>query len=88
MPQVALPGIARRMVRRFYKLPSLNALGAFEAAARHSSLSFAAAELMAASLPDARLHGFEGKGHLPLFTATQEFCEVLRSFVRDVIPTT
>jgi DNA-binding transcriptional LysR family regulator len=33
------------MVRRFYKLPSLNALGAFEAAARHSSLSFAAAEL-------------------------------------------
>jgi hypothetical protein len=35
------------MVRRFYKLPSLNALGAFEAAARHSSLSFAAAELAA-----------------------------------------
>jgi DNA-binding transcriptional LysR family regulator len=33
------------MVRRFYKLPSLNALGAFEAAARHSSLSFAASEL-------------------------------------------
>ncbi len=33
------------MVRRFYKLPSLNALGAFEAAARHSSLSFAATEL-------------------------------------------
>ncbi|MBL9035313.1 MAG: LysR family transcriptional regulator [Rhodospirillaceae bacterium] len=33
------------MVRRFYKLPSLNALGAFEAAARHSSLSFAANEL-------------------------------------------
>ena len=33
------------MVRRFYKLPSLNALGAFEAAALHSSLSFAATEL-------------------------------------------
>jgi pimeloyl-ACP methyl ester carboxylesterase len=33
-------------------------------------VSFAAAELMASSLPDARLHGFEGKGHLPLFTAT------------------
>ncbi len=47
-----------------------------------------AAELMTSSLPDARLHGFEGKGHLPLFTATHEFCEVLRSFVRDVVPAT
>jgi pimeloyl-ACP methyl ester carboxylesterase len=49
-------------------------------------VSFAAAELMASSLPNARLYGFEGKGHLPLFTATQEFCEVLRAFVRDVVP--
>ena len=49
-------------------------------------VSFAAAELMASSLPNARLHGFEGKGHLPLFTATQEFCEVLRAFVRAVVP--
>jgi class 3 adenylate cyclase/pimeloyl-ACP methyl ester carboxylesterase len=51
-------------------------------------VSFAAAELMASSLPNVRLHGFEGKGHLPLFTATHEFCEVLRSFVRDVMPPT
>src|SRR5688500_5121139 len=33
------------MVRRFYNLPSLNALAAFEAAARHLSLTKAAEEL-------------------------------------------
>jgi pimeloyl-ACP methyl ester carboxylesterase len=49
-------------------------------------VSLAAAELMASSLPSATLHCFEGKGHLPLFTATQEFCEVLRAFVRNVVP--
>jgi class 3 adenylate cyclase/pimeloyl-ACP methyl ester carboxylesterase len=49
-------------------------------------VSFAAAELTASLLPNARLHGFEGKGHLPLFTATQEFCEVLRAFVGGVVP--
>ncbi len=43
---------------------------------------FEAAELMMARLPDARLYVFEGKGHLPLFTATDEFCEVLRGFAR------
>jgi pimeloyl-ACP methyl ester carboxylesterase len=48
-------------------------------------VSFAAAELLAATLPDARLHGFDDKGHLPLFTATPEFCQVLRAFVRDVL---
>jgi pimeloyl-ACP methyl ester carboxylesterase len=49
-------------------------------------VSFAAAELTASLLPNARLHGFKGKGHLPLFTATQEFCEVLRAFVGGVVP--
>ena len=43
---------------------------------------FEAAQLMMARLPDARLYVFEGKGHLPLFTATDEFCEVLRGFAR------
>lgn len=43
---------------------------------------FAAAEFLAARLPNARLHAFQGKGHLPLFTATDEFCNVLRNFVR------
>ena len=41
-----------------------------------------AAEQIAAGLPNARLYAFEGKGHLPIFTATEEFCEVLRRFVR------
>jgi pimeloyl-ACP methyl ester carboxylesterase len=41
-----------------------------------------AAQFIAARLPDARVYVFDGKGHLPLFTATDEFCEVLRNFVR------
>jgi class 3 adenylate cyclase/pimeloyl-ACP methyl ester carboxylesterase len=43
---------------------------------------FAAAEYLAAHIPGAQLYPFEGYGHVPLFTATQEFCEVLRRFVR------
>ena len=43
---------------------------------------FAAAEYLAAHIPGAQLYAFEGYGHVPLFTATQEFCEVLRRFVR------
>ncbi len=45
-------------------------------------VQFAAAEFLVARLPNARLYAFEGKGHLPLFTGTDEFCAVLRSFVR------
>jgi pimeloyl-ACP methyl ester carboxylesterase len=41
-----------------------------------------AAEVIRAWVPDARLYVFEGKGHLPLFTATDEFCEVLRGFAQ------
>ena len=41
-----------------------------------------AAELIRARVPDARFYVFEGKGHLPLFTATDEFCEVLRGFAQ------
>jgi class 3 adenylate cyclase/pimeloyl-ACP methyl ester carboxylesterase len=44
---------------------------------------FEAAEFMMARLPDARLYAFQGKGHLPLFTATDEFCEVLSGFARS-----
>jgi class 3 adenylate cyclase/pimeloyl-ACP methyl ester carboxylesterase len=44
-------------------------------------VAFAAAEEFAARLPNARLCPFEGKGHLPIFTATDKFCEVLRKFV-------
>jgi len=40
-----------------------------------------AAHQLAELLPNARLHLFEGAGHLPIFTATAEFCDVLRRFV-------
>jgi pimeloyl-ACP methyl ester carboxylesterase len=43
---------------------------------------FAAAEYLARHIPGAQLYPFVGYGHVPLFTATQEFCEVLRAFVR------
>jgi pimeloyl-ACP methyl ester carboxylesterase len=43
---------------------------------------FAAAEYLAGKLPNAQLHGFKDKGHLPMFTATDEFCDVLRGFIR------
>lgn len=41
-----------------------------------------AAVCIAQRLPNAQMYFFEGKGHLPLFTATDEFCTVLRNFVR------
>ena len=45
-------------------------------------VDFAAAEYIAARLPGSRVYTFEGKGHSPMFSATEEFCTVLRSFVR------
>ena len=44
---------------------------------------FAAAEYLAAHILGAQLYPFKGYGHVPLFTATQEFCDVLRRFVRS-----
>ncbi|HSF03272.1 MAG TPA: alpha/beta fold hydrolase [Solirubrobacterales bacterium] len=44
-------------------------------------VSVAAAHHLARHIPDARLYLFAGRGHLPIFTATAEFCEVLRRFV-------
>jgi pimeloyl-ACP methyl ester carboxylesterase len=44
---------------------------------------FAAAEYLAKHIPSAQLYPFKGYGHVPLFTATQEFCDVLRRFVRS-----
>jgi pimeloyl-ACP methyl ester carboxylesterase len=43
---------------------------------------FAAAEYLAAHIPGAQLYPFQSYGHVPLFTATQEFCDVLRRFVQ------
>ena len=42
---------------------------------------FAAAEYLATHTPGAQLYPFKGYGHVPLFTATQEFCDMLRRFV-------
>jgi pimeloyl-ACP methyl ester carboxylesterase len=44
---------------------------------------FEAAPYLVERLPSAQLYAFEGRGHLPLFTATAEFCHVLRQFVRE-----
>jgi class 3 adenylate cyclase/pimeloyl-ACP methyl ester carboxylesterase len=39
-------------------------------------------EFIASRIPGARLYIFDGKGHNPMFSATNEFCEILRDFVR------
>jgi pimeloyl-ACP methyl ester carboxylesterase len=44
-------------------------------------IPFSGAEYLARELPVAELYGFEAKGHLPIFTAPDEFCQVLRGFV-------
>ena len=44
-------------------------------------ISFSASSTIVAHAPDAQLYAFEGKGHQPYLTATNEFCEVLRQFV-------
>jgi pimeloyl-ACP methyl ester carboxylesterase len=36
---------------------------------------------LAASIAGAQFYPFEGRCHLPMVTATQEFCDVLRAFV-------
>jgi pimeloyl-ACP methyl ester carboxylesterase len=43
---------------------------------------FEAGCYLAQNIPGARFYSFKEKGHLPIFTATSEFCEVLRCFVR------
>ena len=44
-------------------------------------ISFAAAEHLTNCLPNAELRAFEGKGHMPIFTATEQFCSLVREFV-------
>ena len=45
-------------------------------------ISCATSEFIASRIPGAQLYIFEGKGHNPMFSATDEFCEVLRNFIR------
>jgi len=42
-----------------------------------------AAATIAGRVPGARMHLFPGKGHLPMFSATVEFCDLLTSFARE-----
>ena len=42
----------------------------------------AASELIASRISGAQLYLFDGKAHNPMFSATDEFCHVLRNFVR------
>jgi class 3 adenylate cyclase/pimeloyl-ACP methyl ester carboxylesterase len=39
-------------------------------------------EFIASRIPGAQLYIFDGKGHNPMFSATNEFCDVLRNFIR------
>jgi DNA-binding SARP family transcriptional activator/pimeloyl-ACP methyl ester carboxylesterase len=48
---------------------------------RDARVPLSSAYYLTEHLPDARLHLFEGAGHLPIFTATAEFCDVVRRFV-------
>ena len=42
---------------------------------------FETGQRVAETIPGAQLYPFEGRCHLPMLTATQEFCDVLREFV-------
>jgi pimeloyl-ACP methyl ester carboxylesterase len=33
-------------------------------------------------IPDAQIYLFKGRGHAPMFTATAEFVQVIRNFIR------
>ncbi|MET3972264.1 alpha/beta hydrolase [Bradyrhizobium sp. S3.9.1] len=42
----------------------------------------AASEFIASRIPGSQLYLFDGKGHTPMFSATDEFCDVLRNSIR------
>jgi pimeloyl-ACP methyl ester carboxylesterase len=44
-------------------------------------ISFATAEYLKCEIPNTQLCAFKGKGHVPIFTATLEFCEIPGNFV-------
>jgi class 3 adenylate cyclase/pimeloyl-ACP methyl ester carboxylesterase len=85
-------GMPRETIRSFYDRdpdmdirPLLAAIGVPTLIVHGTDdrqVPFAAAEFLAAHIPGAQLYPFQGYGHVPLFTATQEFCDMLRRFVR------
>src|ERR1700680_904266 len=50
--------------------------------AENRLVTCAASEFIASRIPGAQLYLFDGKGHNPMFSATDEFCDVLRNFIR------
>ncbi len=45
-------------------------------------IPFSAARYIVERIPGAQFYPFEDRGHLPIFTATREFCDVVRQFIR------
>jgi pimeloyl-ACP methyl ester carboxylesterase len=46
------------------------------------AVSFEQGRYIASRISGAQLYAFEGKGHLPIYTATREFSDVVRQFVQ------
>jgi pimeloyl-ACP methyl ester carboxylesterase len=59
------------------EIPALLMYGSLE----HTFDHVQTANYILEQMPAAQLYIFENKGHLPLFTAQQEFCNVLRQFM-------
>jgi pimeloyl-ACP methyl ester carboxylesterase len=46
-----------------------------------------AGRYLADHIPEAQFYLFKGRGHIPMFTATTEFAQVIRNFIRTGRPT-
>jgi pimeloyl-ACP methyl ester carboxylesterase len=71
------PGVEIALLLAEVKVPTLVIHGTDD-----RSVPFEQGRYIATRIPGAQLCAFEGKGHLPIYTATREFCDVLRQFVR------
>jgi pimeloyl-ACP methyl ester carboxylesterase len=70
------PGVEIAGLLSDIKVPTLVIHGTDDRA-----VSFEEGRYIASRVLDAQLCAFEGRGHLPIYTATREFCDVLRQFV-------
>ena len=88
----ASPDELRRIVMAFHTTdPSKDISGLLDqvsvpALVTHGSedqrIPIAAGRYIAEHIPDSVFYSFEGAGHLPIYTATAEFIDVLRTFIR------
>jgi hypothetical protein len=74
--QYAYPHTARFCMR------ALEAVAQAQGLTEDRNVPFEVGRYLAEHIPGAQLHAFKGRGHVPVSTATGEFCEVLRCFVR------